>query len=905
MNFHFIKALNILDMRNFYKAILTTAIAGTALCALGSNSVLAQDKNAGALKPQSEWSVKPLAVNTDNSYCALSRQYDQNLILTLGKNKIEEYSLAIDFTNTTLNPDRAYSVTLQPGPGQIRAYEMMPASARAMVIRLGYDDSFIQAISESNELKAEIDGKNYIFDLGSFAKGNRSLEECASGLKSVSTTKVASANKILDEKPIKIEKKEARVPLDQAPRPPVEDRNEIVREGVGDGPKLAVSMVEKAAVVEAPKLEPEIKINKVESKPVNNIAAQKADEIEAQAQEMAQKAEAARLLEEQKLAAQKAEEQKQEQLRLAEVAKEKAEAQKAQAEKAQVEKDRAEKERAEKMEQERLAVEKAAKEKAEKERLAAEKARKEKLEQQKLAEQKAKEEAVSAKKAAEALKRQQEVEEQKRLASLDTPDVRDSLTPPPATPTDRPFESRYEVFKTSEEKAAQENLDRYQAENKRLSQALSDEEAKIARLDKASPEAQNELAEIRERMAELEKENRALYLEARQARSAIDTAVVDTSNQALAKMREYEKKLEAARMDNVTLSKEIEELRRIKEDGRLDVIAGDWDLEKSTKRFNEAEREIKRLGMLLEQQRVAHRKEKVELEQMLFDPAVTEQKQRARLAELEAKLAAAERQLQSSAGQQSVARNSMTSMPSVPAPYVPVSPLSERVDVTAPRPPVPNDVVRQNNFPKVEDTPFAVSARQAPPPAPIVPRRQERVREAPPRVSTLAPVAPVEARPTLSISNRVAEPPQAPVTQKPAAPTFGSNDIRQVLSKSGVGVNGQIRQAQAGFYQWQAGKLAGHAEVIPQGRIGNFDSFVGRYMSKKKQSCNGDFASLPAPTIANAKAFEIACVTSTSSMSSSLLFKQKGGDIIIIGHDIPAEDMDLAMDARDRIADNL
>ena len=64
-------------------------------------------------------------------------------------------------------------------------------------------------------------------------------------------------------------------------------------------------------------------------------------------------------------------------------------------------------------------------------------------------------------------------------------------------------------------------------------------------------------------------------------------------------------------------------------------------LKKATMRYNEAEREIKRLGMLLEQQRTIHRQEKVELEQMLFDPAVTEEKQRQRLSELETRLAMA------------------------------------------------------------------------------------------------------------------------------------------------------------------------------------------------------------------------------------------------------------------------
>ena len=175
----------------------------------GLNPVTAQEKTITELTPQSGWNVNKIEgnENTTDSYCALSRQYDQGVILTLGRNQAQEYSLAIDFQTAQLNTEKAVSLTLQPGPGQIRAYEMMPASQRAIVIRLGYDESFFQSLETSRFLKAEVDGKHYQFNIPDINKGQTQLTSCMQGLGGESSTKVASsgfsAQKVDDAAPMK------------------------------------------------------------------------------------------------------------------------------------------------------------------------------------------------------------------------------------------------------------------------------------------------------------------------------------------------------------------------------------------------------------------------------------------------------------------------------------------------------------------------------------------------------------------------------------------------------------------------------------------------------------------------------------------------------------------------------
>jgi hypothetical protein len=131
--------------------MMTSCLVGAGLVvSVPAFSVKAQE-NVSDLTPTGGWSVSKMA-NAGQEYCALSRQYQDDIALTIGQNMTEEYSLALDFQKSKLNVDKPYSITLQPEAGQIRAYEMMPASARAMVIRLGYDDSFVKALERSGEL---------------------------------------------------------------------------------------------------------------------------------------------------------------------------------------------------------------------------------------------------------------------------------------------------------------------------------------------------------------------------------------------------------------------------------------------------------------------------------------------------------------------------------------------------------------------------------------------------------------------------------------------------------------------------------------------------------------------------------------------------------------------------------
>ncbi len=101
------------------------------------------------------------------------------------------------------------------------------------------------------------------------------------------------------------------------------------------------------------------------------------------------------------------------------------------------------------------------------------------------------------------------------------------------------------------------------------------------------------------------------------------------------KVAELESQIDVLLNKNKMLDEELKSILKDAEDERLSVSSSDWDLERATMKFNEAERQIMRLGRKLQTQKAQCQYEKTELENMLFDPKLTNQNQLTNLALLE------------------------------------------------------------------------------------------------------------------------------------------------------------------------------------------------------------------------------------------------------------------------------
>ncbi len=107
------------------------------------------------------------------------------------------------------------------------------------------------------------------------------------------------------------------------------------------------------------------------------------------------------------------------------------------------------------------------------------------------------------------------------------------------------------------------------------------------------------------------------------------------------RVSELEAKLAMLQRENEALNAELEMSLRSSEQERLEISSDNWNLEQATMRYNEAERQIAKLGQQVQKERAQCAVEKKELEMMLFDPQVTEEAQLGHLARMEDELDAA------------------------------------------------------------------------------------------------------------------------------------------------------------------------------------------------------------------------------------------------------------------------
>lgn len=986
-------------MHRRFLIVSSLALGAALLLGGGISRAVAKDAEVASLTPQSGWSVTRIGEKTDavNSYCALSRQYDQNFVLTLGRNAAEEYSLAIDFQKAELSVDKSYSITLQPGPGQIRAYEMMPASNQALVVRLGYDESFFKALEKSELLKVQIDEKKYNFKTSDFTSGRADLQNCWQGLKGGSATKVAtgfSTEKVTDAtlinivkakvvkevKDVKkaveavkadIVKAEPRIipavpvrvpnPIEVAPRkievtkvvepvkatlskiemptvtaPIVKDDALAIVSKVSKAPakSIQISRVEPtptkiaSAKIEMPKVVvPEVKVPKIEaSKAVIEIV----PKVETKAVKPIEIKRVSSLIKEdvepkavkinnEMLSKRSAVSKRVAGRSFSQVKTKTTWQKKGRGDLAPIKAESVQPYKAPKVEEVKVAVKKEVVK------------------------------AVSVDLGADDFKSKTVMTKNPAKKIPRAPDVSSEVV----SKKDVTLKNVVAV-----DPKATKALKDLKAENTRLSSALQGKDERLSTLEAKAPEAESKLEKALLEIDELEDENKLLYREAREARGNIDTAVIQAGTSALRRIREYEKRIESSRVDNMALLKEVDELRRLKEDNRLGSVGGDVKLETSMRRYNEAEREIKRLGLLLEQQRMSHRQEKEDLEQMLFDPAVTDREQRRRLSDLEQQLADAQKKLKNRNRSEHTRVIASAPVLSEKVSSVPRAPVEKRVSTD-----LKNTAVRAVSAPlsnpsknaqvsvvksvravsKAIPSPVSVasvynvrrSERVDVPVAPTIVAQQrdnleiQRLNKTIERqnqqlqvysrrrvaekekviVSSLAAVTaqplPVRNRPAVSSSVRSPQPVALAPQRKIPAFNFGKSQLQNILNRSGVSVTGPITQQSAGRYRWSAGRLTGQAQIVSKASVGSVNLFAQNYIAKARQSCGGDFASLPASVSGSKEAYEIACVSGARSTSSSVVFTQKGNDIIAIAHEASMDDMDAAMDARDRVAGNL
>lgn len=153
--------------------LLSTVVA---LSSLGPSYAFA----AQILNPQGNWAVTKVEAKQPGSapYCALARRFGNGSIITFARNSANETSVAVDFPPGSFKPSQNYTIVLDPGSNESRSYKTQPVSERGIVIRMGRDDKFYNALEQNGKLGIAVEDKSYSFTMSDMKSGTQDLSAC-------------------------------------------------------------------------------------------------------------------------------------------------------------------------------------------------------------------------------------------------------------------------------------------------------------------------------------------------------------------------------------------------------------------------------------------------------------------------------------------------------------------------------------------------------------------------------------------------------------------------------------------------------------------------------------------------------------------------------------------------------
>lgn len=926
---------------NLRTILMTTLLAGSSL-AMPMHSGWA----ATSVEAKSSWAVSRVASISQGSYCTMAQKYGNNSILSFARNVNGEYSLALDFQSPVFGADGEETLTLQPAGGTKQSFKVAPQNQQVVVIGLGNDEEFFKQLDKSGSLTISYSGGDIDYRLEKFKDGRGELAVCLSGL-----NKKNSPAPAVDATEQEVAENAASVTPAAAPhepsvegllsaRPTPSMGSEPISSTQTSVPVGKVEVEEEPAAMPAPAPEKQV------------IVEQKIVEVPTADPEQMRK------LQELKI------------------------------ENVQLKRALAESRQAFENQQ---------------------------AEAQGAAVGELREKLSSAETENKALKDQ--------LATLEK-----AQKEPHATPQKQ---GAVEKFQADAQRMNQQ-IETLKAENTTLRNQL--ELASTAAASTAAPAVvangnnSQEIEEYKNKLATLTSENHMLQSQLADARKAVSQPVTasDDDNDLKRQMRSLNTQIDTLRAEKEVLQSNYEKLQKDSESGQLKTVGGNWDLEQATRRYQESQREIRRLGALLDEERAKCSVEKKELESMLFDPEIAKGAQIAKLDNLQSQVTQKEvkikemevtlaqlqaqaspekdkeieslksslEQAQAARKQQEELKGSMAALQSeVSAREAKIKEMEAQLASLR-----QSTVATTSNVSEKETQLIALRGQMAEKEAKIAELQsaldktklsaeqaqlaqssaasnnalvatlkeeltskssqlgetEAKLAQANAQLAQLQAQSQVQtqsqsiqAASSANLQAQLAQGQQrisqleTQIKMMQQAPSPASNPAQQafyvqpaygtenasstnginfpsiqtfssLLKSAGVPVKGDVSEISGGdpssykAYSWKTDSLYGSIEMRKADGVAAFDNVVSQYLARAKSRCNGEFAAVPSSVKAQgtekSTSYEIACVGQGSSSSASILFTLNGGIVSTIAHEGRAEAMELAIDARDKIA---
>lgn len=160
---------------------LFAAVSMVALVAVSASAAPSKTENFGKLTSQDVWRVG--TIDTEGApYCAMVNKYDKGVFLAFARDADGFGSVAIDFSEGKFTSGTDYEATLTPAKGKASTFEAHASSDRSVVIQIGKDEGFYQALGKADTLDASLPTMKLSFAMKSFAGAYEDLVGCAGNL---------------------------------------------------------------------------------------------------------------------------------------------------------------------------------------------------------------------------------------------------------------------------------------------------------------------------------------------------------------------------------------------------------------------------------------------------------------------------------------------------------------------------------------------------------------------------------------------------------------------------------------------------------------------------------------------------------------------------------------------------
>ncbi len=155
--------------QHFYSPILAAALlcGFTHMClAETSKATDKSDAQVPVHAPMDEWSVGPISVKSANgaSYCSMKNAYQSGQTLVFARDNQGSNSIALDFHKDLFGVGQQYDVKARVGTVS-RSISALAASKQVLVMQLGVDTLFFNAVKRKHNIVFTVISNKYGFDL--------------------------------------------------------------------------------------------------------------------------------------------------------------------------------------------------------------------------------------------------------------------------------------------------------------------------------------------------------------------------------------------------------------------------------------------------------------------------------------------------------------------------------------------------------------------------------------------------------------------------------------------------------------------------------------------------------------------------------------------------------------------